>query len=228
MLTEYSSFLFPILNCLGICETFTFISCSSNIFLWNIAHTFIFRVLTRYQLDLLYPYSTFLQNFHRFMRNKFHLQNTCCSPLCCIMLLLATTSIPILIYTKPPNTGVRFTANLPTWPQKPLLDWYIIGLFKRTENQEQFLIFIPLELLHEQHPALLLCYQLILSFFYFVKSLTFQTEPGDYQRDMSGPVKASPCNSPALKTSTVVLAKLMICSLRGAKAWEKREDKVKG
>lgn len=82
-----------------------------------------------------------------------------------------------------------------------MLDWYIIGLFKQTANQEQFLISIPLELLHEQHPAPVPCYQNILLFFIvkLLLELTFQTEPGDYQRDMSSPVEGKSLQSRCLE-----------------------------
>lgn len=69
-----------------------------------------------------------------------------------------------MISTKLPNTEVRFTDNLPAWPQKPLLDGYIIVLFKwQSTNQKQILILIHLEPLHKQHQTPMPCYQNILS-----------------------------------------------------------------
>lgn len=190
-------------------------NCGSNIFLWNTDCTFIFKeFLTRYQLDLLYPYSSFLQKLPQIHEKQIPFSQDMLSPLLCIVFLLSTISIPILISTKLPNTGARFTDNLPAWPQKPSLDWYIIGLFKQMANQEQFLIFIPLEPLHEQHPAPVPCYQNIFFLWKAFSNWHFKQSQATIKHTN--------------KIPTAALAKLTICSLRGAKAWERREYKVKG
>lgn len=153
------------------------------------------------------------------------------SPLWFIIFLLSTASIPVWFLQNYVIQEQDLLIISLHDPQKPSLDWHITGLFKQTAKWEQFLIFIPLEPCMNSTQLQWPCYQKLFGFFLSVRSLlepTFQKAPGDYQRDVSGPVKASPCNLAALKISTAVLAKLRICSLRAAKAWEKTEYKVKG